>query len=188
MQEILLQALSGALASACRPSVCACGALRVEDEAEQGRREKQAEADGVQEPSAVMLEREGGGEMVREGERESERERERERRESEYLCREVLGGVVRAREAAEELRVEVEEKGVRAAAAQRCTHDEHLAVTLALLEHRVMGLEAEKEEATRRAQLQVFVCYCTAERIECSMQYRTRMEEATRRAQLQIFV
>ena len=147
MQEILLQALSGALASACRPSVCACGALRVEDEAEQGQRKTQAEPDGVQEPAAVMLQRE------REG--EGERERGSGRRVSEYLCREVLGGVVRVREAAEELRVEVEEEGVRAAAAQRCTHDEHLAVTLALLEHRVMGLEAEKEEATRRAQLQV---------------------------------
>ena len=157
MQEMLLQALSGALASAsaCRASVCACGALRVEDEAEQGRREKQAEADGVQEPAAVMLERES--QRQRQSERESESERESGRRVSEYLCREVLGGVVRVREAAEELRVEVEEEGVRAAAAQRCTHDEHLAVTLALLEHRVMGLEAEKEEATRRAQLQVVV-------------------------------
>ena len=119
----------------------------MENEAEQVRRKKQTGADGVQEPAAVMLERE----------RERERERESGRRVSEHLCREVLGGVVRVREAAEELRVEVEEEGVRAAAAQRCTHDEHLAVTLALLEHRVMGLEAEKEEATRRAQLQVVV-------------------------------
>ena len=135
----------------------------MEDEAEQGRREKQAEADGVQEPAAVMLERES--QRQRQSERESESERESGRRVSEYLCREVLGGVVRVREAAEELRVEVEEEGVRAAAAQqRCTHDAHLAVTLALLEHRVMGLEAEKEEATREK------------------------EEATRSAQLQVFV